>query len=350
MLEKNKKLRIAIVSKLWEETSPDARGGTGSSMGILVNGLVDKGHKVTLFASNNSKTKAQKLISVRSKHYQGDYSEIHEYSNIAAAFRLADKFDIIHCAVEHKSVLFGDLVSTPSLHSIRYGEFFAHELELLKNYKNLNFVGNSLALKKELAFLNWQGVVYNGLDIDKFIRRKERGSYLLYLARLSPQKGIDIAVRAAIKSGLKLIIAGRISSTDERFLKNKVYPFIDNKQIEYRGEVLGKKKKKLIAGAYCVLHPNRIFEACSNTILEAMASDVPVIAFDKGSNKELVIGGQTGYIVKDLKGVLEAIKKIELIKRQDCSQRIKKYFSAEQMVANYEKIYYKLIEKGKINS
>lgn len=345
MSTENRKLKIAIVSKLWEETSPDSRGGTGSSFGLLVNGLVDKGHQVTLFATANSKTKAQNLISVRAKHYQGDYSEVHEYANIANAFRLAEDFDIIHCAVEQKSVMFGDLVETPSLHSIRYGEFFEHELELLKNYKNLNYVTNSKALKDELSFLNWQGVVHNGLSIDNFIRNEEPGDYLLYLDRLSPQKGIDLAIQAAIKTKKKLIIAGRISATDSAYLDKKVYPFIDNDLIEYRGELVGREKKKLIAGAYCLLHPNSVFEACSNSILEALASNVPVIAYDQGSNRELIKDAKTGFIVNNLSQLVAAIKKIDTIKRSDCSRSIEKNFSLEKMLTAYEKIYYSLIDK-----
>lgn len=347
MIKKNKKLKIAIVSKLWEETSPDARGGTGSSIGLLVNALVDKGHHITLFASGNSRTKAQKLISVRSKHYQGDYSEIHEYANIATAFRLADNFDIIHCAVEQKSVLFAELVKTPSLHSIRYGEFFDHELQLLKDYKNLNYVSNSLAIKKKLNFLNWQGVVYNGIDVDNFIRNKNAGDYLLYLDRLSPQKGVDIAIKVAIKLKKPLFIAGRISNTDADFLNKKVYPFIDNKRIIYLGEVLGKEKKRLLAGAHCLLHPNLVFEACSNTILESMASNVPVIAFASGSNKELIQDGKTGYVVNNTAQIIQAVKKIDKLDRANCYNSIIDKFSLNKMTDSYEEMYYKIIKNNK---
>jgi glycosyltransferase involved in cell wall biosynthesis len=341
-----KKLKIAIVSKLWEETSTLSRGGTGASIGYLVNGLVDRGHQVTLFATGNSKTKAQKLISIRKKHYQGDYSEIHEYANIASAFRLADKFDIIHCAVEQKSVIFGELTSTPSLHSIRYGEFFDHEIDLLKNYSKLNYVGNSKALKKKLPFLNWQGTIYNGLDLNDFIRKEKHQGYLLYLARLSPQKGIDVAIRAAKRLKLPLLIAGKTSKTDEAFLNKEVFPFIDGKQIKYLGEVLGQNKKNLLANAFALIHPNIVFEACSNSILEAMASNVPVIAYDNGSNKELIKDGKTGFIVKNEKELIVAIKKLDKISRHDCYLRVKENFSLEKMITDYEDLYYKLIKKG----
>jgi glycosyltransferase involved in cell wall biosynthesis len=342
-MQTRKRLKIAIISKLWEETSPLSKGGTGSSVGFLVNALVQKGHHVSLFATGNSQTKAQKLFFVRKKPYQNDYSEVQEYLNISTAFSLDKKFDIIHCVVEHKSVLFADLVQTPSIHSIRYGQFFAQEIDLLKRYKHLNYVANSQAVSKLLPFLNWQKIVYNGIDCNLFKRNIKKGDYLLFLARLSPQKGVDIAISLARKLKLKLIIAGKTSKTDQVFLDKKVWPFIDKKQIIYLGEVVGKKKINLLKNAYCLIQPNRLFEACSNSILEAMASAVPVLAYDNGSNRELVDHGKTGFIVSSEKEAIKCLKKIDLIKKEDCYNRIKQDFSVKQMLNNYEDLYYKII-------
>jgi glycosyltransferase involved in cell wall biosynthesis len=343
----NKKLRIAIVSKLWEETSPHSRGGTGSSIGFLVNGLVDRGHQVTLFASGNSKTKAQKLISVRASHYRGDYSEIHEYNNIAQAFKRADDFDIIHCAVEHKSLIFADLVKTPSLHSVRYGEFFQQEKKLFKEYKHLNYVGISKSLKKVLPFINWRDFIYNGIDCQDFKQSKKRGDYLLFLARVSPQKGVDIAIKVAKKIKMKLIIAGKTSLTDKAFLEKEFYPHIDGKQIIYLGEVLGEKKKKLLSQAYCLIQPNRVVEAFGNSVLEAMASAIPAVVYNQGAFKELIINGKNGYVVDNFEDLVKAVKNVKNINKEDCLQRAKDFFSLEKMVSSYESLYYKTIKEDK---
>lgn len=342
-----KKLKIAIVSKLWEETSPGSRGGTGSSIGYLVNGLVDRGHQVTLFATADSKTKAQKLISVRKTYYKSDYSEVHEYQNIAEAFKRAKDFDIIHCAVEQKSVIFADLVKTPSIHSIRYGEFFEQERDLLKRYKYLNYVGNSRFLKKLLPFLNWQGIIYNGLNYNDFIQKEKPGNYLLFLARLSPQKGVDTAIKLAKKLKMKLILAGKVSDADRDFLDKEVYPFIDGKQIVYKGEVLGEAKKKLLSEALCLIQPNRMIEAFGNTFLEAMASGVPVIAYDQGSMREVIETNKTGYVVNNFSEMVKALRLIKNINKKDCVDRAKKHFSLETMIDSYENLFYKIIEKSK---
>lgn len=342
-------MRIAIVSKLWEETTPLSRGGTGASIGALVNGLVDKGHEVTLFATGNSKTKAQELVSVREEPYRDDYSEIHEYENIAEAFRRHEEFDIIHCAVEQKSVIFGELVDTPSIHSIRYGEFFEHEWNLLKKYKNLNFVCNSEAVTKLLPFLNWQGVVHNGVSTDKFAYSEKKGDYLLYLTYLSEQKGVDLAIQVAKKLNKKLILAGKMVNTDEKFVKEKVLPFIDDQQIQYLGEVSDEEKIPLLQNAYCLIQPNRIFESCSNSILEAMSCGTPVVALNKGSNQELIESGKTGFVVSHENDLEEAVKKVKQIKREKCRERVEKYFSVDKMVEGYLDLYDKIVKKRNLD-
>jgi len=336
-------MKIAIISKLWEETTPLSRGGTGASIGSLVDGLVDKGHQITLFATGDSNTRARGLVAVREKPFRDDYSEIQEYDNISRAFKRHKEFDIIHCAVEHKSVFFGGLTDTPSLHSIRYGEFFEQEEELLKRNKNLNFMANSQAVTKFLPFLNWQGVVYNGVSIDKFPFNEQAGDYLLFLARITEQKGVDRAIQVARASGKKLILAGKMADKDSEFIKKKVSPFIDDKQIKYLGEVTQERKIELLRNAYCLIQPNRLFEACSNSFLEAMACGTPVVTLDKGSNRELVKSGFTGFVAEKEEDLTDAVFKIRDIKRKDCRERVEKYFSREKMVEGYLNLYKKII-------
>lgn len=337
-------MRIGIVSKLWEETSPLSRGGTGASIGTLVNGLEEAGHKVTLFATGNSNTKARKLVAVRKKPYRGDYSEVHEYENIAEAFRRSREFDVLHCAVEHKSALFGELTTVPCLHSIRYGEFFDHERDLLKKYQHLNFIANSRAVTGLLPFLNWRGYVHNGVDTELFPFVREKEEYLLFLSRISPQKGADVAIEAALAANKRLVLAGKMSDTDKDFLQNKVLPYIDGERVIYEGEVTASKKIRLLKKASAVLQPAKLFEACSNTLLEAMACGTPVIALDKGSNAELIRDGVTGYITTGKKQFISRLKRIDKIKPEDCRRRVEKYFSKERMVKGYERVYKELIK------
>lgn len=343
-MNNNKKLKIGIVSKLWESTSPYSTGGTGVLVGMLVNGLVEKGHQVTLFASGDSKTKAQKLIAVKNKPYKNDYSEIKEYQNIFNAFKMSNQFDIIHTHVEHKACFFVPLVQTPTLINIEYGEFFEDELKLLKNNKNLNYCFNSQALQKKLNFLKCIGVAYSGLDLKLYPFNPNPKKYLLFLGRVSPQKGIHLAIQAAIKNDLPLIIAGKLSNVDKKYLDKNFWPsVITKKNIKYLGEVKFKQKIQLLKNAMALIQPTKFFEACSATILEAQACGTPVITTDQGSNKKLIKQNITGLLVTP-QNIISKIKNIEKINRFACRKWIEKNFTAEKMTDEYEKLYYQLLK------
>ena len=339
-------MKIAIISKLWEATSPNSTGGTGVAIGNLVNGLSDKGHEVTLFATGNSKAKAKELVAVRETPFTNDYSEIQEYDNIAGAFKREDEFDIIHCALEHKSLFFSGIGKTPVLHSIRYGEFFDQEMEVLKKYSKENFVGISKAIAEKFNFLNFQGIIYNGIDLEKFPYQEESQDYLVFLARVSPQKGPHLAIKLAKDLNKKLIIAGKISEGDKDYLDKHFWPYIDNEQIIYKGELAFDDKIELLRNAMCLLHPiENMFEAFGMSLIEAQALGTPVVSYDNGSPLEVISQGKTGYIVKDYDEMLEAVNNIDKIKRKDCRDWVENKFSLEKMVEAYENLYKKIIDK-----
>lgn len=339
-------MKIAIVSKLWENTEVGSTGGTGAGLGYLVNALVDRGHKLTLFATGLSKTKAQEIVSVKQSPYKNDYSEIFEIENIANAFRRQKEFDVIHCAVEHKSLFFSGLSTTPVLHSIRYGEFFQQELDFLKKHSQENFVANSEAVRLKFNFLNFQGMVYNGLDLSLFPYQEKNSDYLVFLARVSPQKGVHIAIDIAKKTKKKLIIAGKTSHEDKSYLDKYFWPEVDNKQIIYKGEVNFKDKINLLRNAYCLLHPiESFFEAFGMSLVEAQACGTPVISYDNGSPKEVINSAKTGFVVSNFEEMLASVDEIKQIKRLDCRKWVEDNFSDKLMAVNYEKLYNKIINK-----
>ena len=338
-------MKIAIISKLWESTSPISTGGTGVAIGNLVNGLSDAGHDISLFATGDSQTKAKELVALRDRAYTNDYSEIQEFDNIASAFKRGEEFDIIHGAVEHKSLFFSSIGKTPSLHSITYGEFFEQELDILKKYSQENFVGISKAIANKFSFLNFQDIIYNGLNLDDFKWQDEADDYLMFLARVSPQKGPHLAIQAAKELNKKLIIAGKTSEADKDYLDKYFWPHIDNEQIIYKGEIGFTEKTELLKKAMCLLHPiENIFEAFGMTLIEAQALGTPVVSYDNGSPKEIISHGKTGYIVNSYNDMIEAIKDVPKINRGDCRKWVEDNFSLDRMVKNYESLYNRIID------
>ena len=251
-----KKLRIAQVSSLWERTPPPFYGGTERIVYYLTEGLAHKGHKVTLFATGDSKTSAN-LQSVYPRALYRDnvswqngflYTLLHH----TKVFEQAEKFDLIHVHFntrhDYVALALAGYVKTPTLFTIHYVLPKENEKAkkdrflLLNKYRNRNFVTLSFA-QRTLNFLNYVGNVYNGLDFSNFKFIEKPKNYLVWLGRICKDKGTYEAIKVAKKTRMKLLIAGKIDWANEEYLKyykEKIKPEIDGKNIVYAGEVKEK--------------------------------------------------------------------------------------------------------------
>ncbi len=356
--DKPRKLRIAQVSTLWETTPPPLYGGTERITSVLTEELVKRGHDVTLFATGDSKTSA-KLESVYPRALYRDgvpwTNPLYPLLHIANVFDKAGQFDIIHMHLNNRndyiSLVLANTIKTPvvfTLHFVLPEENDAvkkDRLLLLKKYQKHNFVTISRA-QQTLKFLNYAGTVHNGLDFSSFIYNNDPSEYLVWLGRITPTKGTLEAIQVAQKTNMKLILAGKIdwaSAEDVKYCEEKIKPEIDGKQISYLGELGDKDKIELLRNAKALLNPIQWNEPFGLVTIEAMACGTPVIAFDRGPMRELVIDGETGFIVKNSDEMAEAIGKINKINRKDCCKHANLNFSAKTMTENYEKVYQKIL-------
>ena len=214
--------------------------------------------------------------------------------------------------------------------------------------RKTNFVSISFDQRThtDLKF-NYSGTVYNGVNLEDFTFNSKPQDYFVWLGRIHYGKGLWNAVHAAKISKEKLIIAGNITcETDEKYFQS-VKPMIDGRKIKYIGEVGPKEKNKLLGGAKAVLFPTIWEEPFGLVMTEAMATGTPVIGFNKGSVSEVVKNKVTGFVVKNDKEMIKAIKKIDMIDRNECRKHVEKYFTVEKMVDEYEKIYKKIILNNK---
>ncbi len=143
-------------------------------------------------------------------------------------------------------------------------------------------------------------------------------------------------------AGAKLILAG--GKIREPYFSKEIKPLIDGKQIEYIGEVTGKKRTDLFKYAKGFIFPIKWQEPFGLVMIEAMACGTPVIAYPNGAVPEVIQDGKTGFIVKNVSEMAKAIKKIGLIDRKKCRERVEKYFTVEKMVDDYEKIAYQVFK------
>lgn len=364
-----KKLRIAQVAPLWIPIPPKKYGGIERIVFYLTNELVKRGHDVTLFASGDSKTKAKLFAACPEGLKKAGYGwedPFWNLENLSEVFKRADDFDIIHSHLDLWTLHFQDLTKVPVVHTFhnqlykasitREGQRQPTRIQIFEKHKKETlavFISKSERIQSAVRFpKNW--IIYNGIDLKQYKFNPKPEDYFVWIARIDPYKGIENAIKAVEKANAKLLLAGRLDKYREEYFKTKIKPHLSRK-IKYVGELSQDQLSDFYGKAKGCLYPIEWEEPFGLIMAEAMACGTPVIGFDRGSVSEVVNDGKTGFVVpefdkkgrKNIKGLVESIKKIDQIKREDCRKWTAEQFSYQKMTDNYEKLYYSLVSKSR---
>jgi glycosyltransferase involved in cell wall biosynthesis len=332
-------VRIAQISPPWERVPPLAYGGIEAVVSLLTEELVRRGHDVTLYATGDSITRAR-LRSVCSRPLRAadpanplPYQLVH----VAALLADADQYDVIHNHCGELLMAFSRATPTPMLTTV-HGPM-APETRIVWDRYDGYFNSISQAAKNGFPDRGYVGVVYNGIDVDSFPFCAEKDDYLLFLGRLSLEKGTHLAIEVARAVGQRLILAGKIDRVDRSYYEEKVAPLVDCSLVTFVGEADGARKRELFAHARCLLHPVTWPEPFGLVMAEAMACGTPVIGLRQGSVPELVHDGETGFVVESVDEMVTAVRCLGEIDPFRCRSHVSERFSAGQMVAGYERLY-----------
>lgn len=345
-------MRIAQVAPIIESVPPEKYGGTERVVHALTEELVRMGHDVTLFASGDSQTSA-KLVSVypkalrtvKLKNLYGANSW--SLLNIGLAYKMQDQFDIIHDHNNYLSLPAANISTTPVILTI-HGAFNPSVKDIFEQLNNVNIVTISKSQSQPLPNLNYIGNVYHGLDMEDYPFSDQDEGYLLFVGRISIEKGVHHIIDVSQRLNLPLIIAAKLNSwkTDMQYFEEYIEPHLNDK-IRWVGEVTESERNKLMSKALCFLNPVTWREPFGLTVIEAMACGCPVIAFSNGSMPEIIKDGKTGFLVEDVRGMVKAVKKINKIDRSYCRKFALRKFSAKKMAQQYVEIYKKIIQHKK---
>lgn len=341
-------MKIAQIAPIIERVPPKKYGGTERVVHGLTEQLVKMGHEVTLFASGDSITTA-KLISVYPKALReakvSDLYGLNIYTllNIGLAYEHRRDFDIIHDHTGHLSLPAANVSDVPVVMTM-HGPFTLEVRRAFRTLRNPHLVTISRSQSYPAPELNYAGNVYNGLRMEHYPFSKDHDGYLLFVGRLSMEKGVHHAIRVAQELDKELIIAAKLDPIDKAYFREYVEPMLSD-QIRWIGEVDEEERNKLMSRAYCFLHPVTWREPFGLTLIEAMACGCPVVAFDKGSIPEIIIHGETGFVVPDLETMLDAVANIDNIDRKKCRDHALTNFSDSKMAQGYEEIYKKILNE-----
>lgn len=376
-------MKIAQVSTPFIAVPPPNYGGTELVVSLLTEGLVKKSHDVTLFATGDSKTAAHLEYiykeALNKEKMEEQFSSLalqlfwmHSLPTLlhtARGFADDNKFDIIHNHMHYAGLFFEKHMKTPVVHTY-HGDFTGAlqspiERMILQNFNQAKWVAISEAQKRNCTIpLNFVEVIHHGIPLSDYAVNLEPESNLLWLGRITPKKGIIEAITAASKTNKKLVITGVVNPRDEEFFKQHVEGQIDQTTILFHGATDKQTKAGYYQKARALLYPILWEEPFGLVMIEAMASGTPVIAFAQGAVPEVVVDGETGFLVNPpnkkvgnfavqrsgVDGICDAIEMIYSmdagrykVMREQCRRHVETNFTVDVMVGKYEKVYEKIL-------
>jgi len=336
-------MKVAVLSPVAWRTPPRHYGPWEQVASNIAEGLVEKGIDVTLFATKDSETSG-KLDAVIARGYEEDKSadpKVMECLHIAHVMEHASAFDIIHNHFDFLPLSYSRLIKTPMVTTI-HGFSSPKIIPVYKKYNDINYYV-SISNADRSKELSYTATVYNGIDKRLFTLNEKPGNYLLFFGRIHHDKGTWEAIRIAKKEKMKLIISGIVQ--DRAYYNDKVVPFLNDEDIIFVGNSGPEKRNELLKNAFALLHPINFKEPFGLSVAEAMFCGTPVIAFEKGSMKELIVDGKTGFLVHTIDEAVERVKDIPQINRKYCRQWAEENFSREKMVNDYIAVYKKILER-----
>ncbi|NLJ37146.1 MAG: glycosyltransferase family 4 protein [Candidatus Atribacteria bacterium] len=341
-------MRIAQIAPLYESVPPKYYGGTERVVSYLTEELVNLGHEVTLFASGDSVTKAKLFAACRrslrlDKHCKDQLA--HHILMLEQVFQHAKEFDIIHFHVDYLHFSLSRRHPINHLTTLHGRLDIPDLIPLYREFKDLPLVSISNAQREPLPWVNWQATIYHGLPDNLYRFRPETGKYFAFLGRISPEKRVDRAIEIAKQVGIPLKIAAKVDRVDLDYFEGVVEPLLCDPLIEFVGEIGDGEKDEFLGNAYALLFPIDWPEPFGLVMIEAMACGTPIIAYNHGSVSEVMEEGHTGFIVKDLKGAIEAAKRISDLSRQRCREVFEMRFTAQKMANHYLQVYENLLLK-----
>ncbi|MCU1296257.1 MAG: glycosyl transferase group 1 [Acidobacteriaceae bacterium] len=339
-------MRIAQVSPLYESVPPKLYGGTERVVSWLTEELVRAGHDVTLFASGDSLTQAQ-LVSTTPQALRLNPDCIdqlaHHVVMLEKVFSERQNFDLIHFHIDYLHFSFSRNEQLTQLTTLHGRLDIPDLVPVYQAFPEMPVVSISDAQRKPLPWANWKGTVHHGLPKDSFEFYPERGKYLAFLGRTSPEKGLDRAIEIAKHVGIPLKIAAKVDRGDREYFESCIKPLLDHPLIEFLGEIGYAEKNDFLGNALALLFPIDWPEPFGLVMIEAMACGTPVIAFPNGSVPEIVRNGVSGFTVRDTETAVRAIGCLDKIDRRICRKHFEQHFTSARMAQDYLKIYRQMV-------
>jgi glycosyltransferase involved in cell wall biosynthesis len=336
-------MRIGLVAPPWAPVPPHLYGGIELVVDRLAQGFATAGHDVVLFTTGDSTCPVPKRWLLAEAEGVRIGFSVPEVRHVLAAYESLQDVDLIHDHSVLGPILSDHYTELPVVTTI-HGELNGELRDIYERVApKVAVVAVSHAQRKPAPELRVARVIHHGIDVSDFPIGNGDGGYLLFLGRLSPDKGAGRAIEVARKADVPLLLAGKMREPWERdYFEARVAPFL-SEQIQYLGEVGHERKLELLAGARALVFPIRWNEPFGLVMIEALACGTPVLAFHEGAAPEVVDHGRTGFLCQDEGEMADAVLRLDQLDRGACRAAVEGYFSTARMVDEHIDLYEELL-------
>jgi len=338
-----------MVAPLYESVPPRCYGGVERVVAYLVEDLINQGHQVTLFASGDSKTSAILSSScpqsLRLSNRFG-VTQVYESLMIEQVIQHQGDFDIIHFHTDAFHLPVARRLKCPSITTVHKNLHPKWMRELYTEFKDLPLVFISDAQRRailESIAIKRNRIIYPGLPKDLYSFEGQPGSYLVFLGRIAPFKGVHTAIEIATRVGANLVIAAKYDVRYDEYYRRIVKPLIMQSNVRETGEIDDKQKQMILGSAQALLFPIDWAEPFGLVIIEAMACGTPVIAFGRGAVPEIIDNGVTGFVVQDIEEAVNVVEQLTPAMRFECRKVFEQRFLSDYMAKQYVDFYQDII-------
>src|SRR5215469_14908725 len=342
-------MRIGLIAPPWVPVPPPAYGGTEVVIDNLARGLQKLGHEVRLFTVGESEC-AVPTDFLYPKAIAPIGSTVPETAHVLAAYESLADMDIIH---DH--TFLGPLIAglrgmrRPPVVATNHGPFNGETQPVLNEIaKHASIVAISHSQARQAQAFGGVAigdVIHHGIDLDLYKAGRGGGGYLMFIGRMSPDKGVHHAVRIAKKASKKLILSTKMREDNEiAYFEAEIKPLLDPGD-EMPAEIPQDRRIDLLRHADAMLNPITWREPFGLVMAEALACGTPVLAFPNGAAPEIIDTGRTGFLCRDEREMISAVDRVGDLDRNQCRVAAEQRFSLQRMAREHERLYRRLLER-----
>jgi glycosyltransferase involved in cell wall biosynthesis len=257
--------------------------------------------------------------------------------------RRATDFDFLHFHLDYYPFSLFARQSTPFVTTLHGRLDLPEHQPVFTAFSSIPVISISNAQRRPVPQAGWVRTIYHGVPEDLLRPQPVTPSYLAFLGRIAPEKGVDQAIRIAGRCGVPIKIAAKVDKADVEYFEANIRSLLDLPHVEYIGEIADKDKSEFLSGAVGLLMPINWPEPFGLSMIEAMACGTPVVAYNRGSVPEVVEDGVTGFVVEDELSAIDAVRRLPQLPRAAVRARFDERFTARHMAKEYLATYRSLM-------